>query len=831
MGLNFGPGCDVDFKFPLFPAGLFGPRPCMLFGSCPPDVGPPYTDPCGPFGCNGHCNGPGCDPCPPEICGGPQCPIPTGCGPKPGPAPTPNPPRPSKCEKEQETTITEKLVVCTEGIKLEPTTIASLNFTLSTTLTSTCLTPVLYTRTGCGMLGWTTTTTISSLTTTSREAPMCTRAPLDLNNDEGDNPQPPRTTDGPTCSRAPLSLDDDEGDNEHPEGPSCTRAPLSLDDDEGDNSQPTSSEAPACTRAPLSLDDDEGNNEMPADLSSSISFNGTITWYSSMPMTSTSANFSSSPSRVLPPSTLSVTTTPSWGTGIPSGTPKAHCSACDEYFAICVKEQCKQDGSDAEKCAKSCLSALCFDSESADFCKKGPCRPAACPKESPHVIATGEPAIPFTTTLSLPSTTLTVTATPPYSEPTLSHSPTPTCTEGQRISPHGKWTVLFEHKIREQPDNATLKWDLWDEHGCHAGNGRASNNILGHNITTQIGAMGRPQEDKMGYTLHTNVTQSLSTSSSEIYFQISKPVAGCQQMCHTEWKINTRDEGNSWEIVNDCAQSCGMRKLEPTDVSCDNGINKWQDNGDDPIDIRGGYCTFHMPFDPADDSAPTPPAPWSRDSRWTVDFIQQMKYETASIEWWLKDPNGKNVTYFWKDLSEGGTVTTFIESDPETKPESRMRYKMLLTVSDPRNKDKTRIQIQYMNDKNPHCKYCQSACEVTGMLEACQPNYRTETNDETEQSLLNTCWTSLLHICPEPMIADNRAFSCDPVPDAFYPVGAGFERRFRCWWPNDFDAPFGLSDPPPSGASAMDLSGMSGTSGALGIYGGPNSSWTNATWR
>jgi hypothetical protein len=525
------------------------------------------------------------------------------------------------------------------------------------------------------------------------------------------------------------------------------------------------------------------------------------------------------------------------------------------YFARCVKDQCKPDGSDAGKCAKSCLSQLCYDSQSPDYCKAGSCKPAACPIESPHVIATAEPGTPFTTTLSLPSTTIAVTATPPNYEPTLSlHSPTPTCVHGQEISPHGKWTVLLEHRIHQRPDNATFKWDLWDEHGCHAGNGVSSNTILGQNVSAEIGAMGRPQKDMMGYMLHTSITESLTSSSSEIYFQISKPVAGCQRMCHVEWKVANPHQSHSWEIVNDCAQACGMRELDLTDVTCDDGMNKWQDNGDNPTDVRGGYCTFKMPFEPADDNAPAPPAPWTRNSQWTIDLIQQMEYKTASIEWWLRDPNGNNASHYWWALSKGDN-SIMIETDPSTPQDKKMRYKMLMTVTDAMDKDKTRLQLTYQNDRNTHCHYCEQhtpsllhQCPMAYVAN-CQPSYQTETNDEKKQSLLDTCydrWEGWWHRsgpCPTYMIAENSTFSCDPVSYKFKPLNAGFERRFKCWWPNDFDDPFGKTDPPPpvinweiygdtgdTGDSA-DTGGVNGTAGAMAVGGGGNGSWTNSTWR
>ncbi|KAJ4337253.1 hypothetical protein N0V95_008390, partial [Ascochyta clinopodiicola] len=589
MGLPLGPGCvDIKVDWPtIFPWGVFGQNPCKWFGGCklPPGVNPPPGPPpeddnpnnddfgeegCGPFGCRGYCyvEG-GCEPCPSEICGGPKCTKPGGCGPKTGPDPKPDPTRKSKCEEDQKTTVTERLVSCFVDLKVEPTTIHSLNYTLTETLTSACLS-FEATYTGCGILGTTTTTTVSSFTTTSSEGPACTRAPLDLDDDEGDNEQPTKTTDGPSCTRAPLMLDDDEGDNE----------------------QPKSSEAPACTRAPLSLDDDGGNNEMPGDMSSSFwmsqsptpsanpssiasstTANSSSIASSTMSMTlSLSANSSStSASRVLPPSTLSMsTTTHSWGAGIPSGTPTpGNCGDCKSYFDVIAIGKCKPDGSDAQDCAKWSLAALCFDYRSPEYCKTGSCKHSACPKDNPGDYSKANPASPFTTVLSLSSTTVSVTATPSKTTVSLSTSATPTCHSGGSISPHGKWTAYLE-QVNYGTQYSDFMWTLWDENGCEAGKGSANNRqLLGAEIITDIGVQGRPRQQMMGYMVHANLTASTSTSRSEIQFTISKPPTGCTEFCWARWKISNGIATKPWEITDDCTQQCGMRKFTPTDVGCD----------------------------------------------------------------------------------------------------------------------------------------------------------------------------------------------------------------------------------------------------------------------
>ena len=192
MGLPFGPGCgdtslDLDMPMLGLGCGIFGcDGACHLFGGCllkppsppmPEPTTPPPSD-CGPLGCGGYCNVKGgCKPCPPQICGGPQCTRLGGCGPSPGPMPTSlrptDKPDPEKCDEAQKTTVTERFVVCTEGFEIKPTTIASINFTISEMITSTCLPLYEATLTACCIMGWTSTTTVSSFT--SSTAPACTR--------------------------------------------------------------------------------------------------------------------------------------------------------------------------------------------------------------------------------------------------------------------------------------------------------------------------------------------------------------------------------------------------------------------------------------------------------------------------------------------------------------------------------------------------------------------------------------------------------------------------------------------------------------------------------
>jgi hypothetical protein len=878
--------------------------------------------------------------------------------------------RPSlTCLEKDRTTVTDRYITCFEDLLVSPTSSMSSTSTYTSTITTrteSCITRE-ESSTDCGISSFASTTTTTSFTTAS-QAPACTRAQLDMNNDEGDNPQPPRDS----CDRSPLNLDDDEGDNEHPEA-SCPRSPLLLDDDEGDNSQP---EAPSCTRAPLSLDDDEGNNEMPED---------TSPWNPWNPENSTIP---------APPSTLSESATAPWGTGIPTGTP---CQACDKHFNDCTKWRCRADGSDADQCAKFCLTSVCYDSTSpglcktgacrppacpknppvnyetadpaggfttvlglpsktttvtafptgsiipncptcdnvfaecvktsclqdgskpdecakrcmaylcygdhnAPLCKKGFCRPAACPVQTPVDYNTAQPGHPFTTVLSFPSTTITVTPTPTYGEPTLKHGPTPTCNAGHGTTPNGKWTMLFEHKIHEQPANATFKWDLWDEDGCHAGDGMAWNQYLGYNITASIGTPTRDMY-KMNYELLTDVTDSFSRAESEIHFQISQPVGGCKSTtkrdtpqnttaqgkidappssdqdvllnpnmgivgpvilissksdsapaptfaptalpkpkgCYAEFKVNNREPDISWQIVNDCAQQCSSQKLTTNDVRCDSGINKWQDNGDNPVSVRGGLCTFSMPFSTG--NAVSDPSKWDRKSRWTLELVQNMEYVTASIEWLLKDPDDNVAAHQIQDLSGPKEHKVMIDVDSDTPEAARMRYKMLMTITEPRDKDITQLKLTYQNDKNAWCDddcgqgpRLIDTCAI-GALTPCRPWYQTETPNEKKQSLLDVCYDEgKKKPCFSPMIYSNWDFSCDPVIDKWRPKNAGFERRFNCWWPYDFAVPYGLTDRPPNFKGSVDdnsdgFNDLTGATGLMPDHGSANGSWSNATWR
>jgi GH18 family chitinase len=639
MGLPFGPGCgdsslDLDMPMLGLGCGIFGCNgACHLFGGChPPGLPKPSSPPlpgpmppppadCGLLGCGGYCNVKGgCKPCPPQICGGPQCTRLGGCGPSPGPMPSSvrpsGTPDPAKCEEAQKTTVTERFVVCTEGFEVKPTTIASINFTISEMITSTCLPLYEATLTACGIMGWTSTTTATSIT--SSTAPACTRAPLSLDDDEGDNPV-----------------------DEEP-APACTRAPLLIDEDECDN-------APACTQAPQLVDDDEGDDERkpkPSPTSTTISWEAPPSTLSEGPVKTTLQ-----PPTITPPSQTS-----SSPPAAPTDCTWPWCNCCRATYADCVSLWCKPDGSNAAYCARICLTALCtFSKSSPEICRVGPCRLSACPKETPHNIEDGQPAAPFTTILRLPATTVTVTLMPSSSSTPLP-SPTslppvtpitsvPQCTPGS-ISPTSQWQVQMEHIF--DITGIQLKWDIYDHNGCHAGAGvgykqlidKAAGSGAGdmsadaivagpvsnmfiadpgssirslslplssskppaphikkqrrdsrQDINIEIASSNRPVQDSMSYKVHVRVLDPGSYSTRTV-FTLQQSAANCPTECHPTFEIGDGTAKVPYYISNDCHSACsGRPAITNADVGCSDGANVL-----DRITLTTGKIAFRRQF-------------------------------------------------------------------------------------------------------------------------------------------------------------------------------------------------------------------------------------------
>lgn len=322
--------------------------------------------------------------------------------------------------------------------------------------------------------------------------------------------------------------------------------------------------------------------------------------------------------------------------------------------------------------------------------------------------------------------------------------------------------------------------------------------------------------------LHTNATECLSPFLSEIEFTISKPVDACTEMCWVKWKVNSRDESKSWRITDDCAQQCGSPKLQVEDVECDDGMNKWHDSGDSSIQKRGGYCTWRMPFTPANDDPPPPPAPLTRSSRWTMDVVQWMQYEESFLTVWLTDPNGNVGKHIQWDTSkdDDGATKLIKATDHATSSDVQMRYSMLLTLYGLRKKEDSTLRITYQSKGT--CGACIGRDVCPYLRPQCQPFYQTESTDEKQQALLEDCsWSSL---CLGPFFKDDSEFSCDKVADAYYPKGAGFERRFKCWWPHDFVEPYGNQE-----QAGYKGDGAKGATGFEGIDAGVNGPWANVT--
>ncbi|CAI6336651.1 unnamed protein product [Periconia digitata] len=226
---------------PILPCGIFGCDPSDLFGcdGCGP----------GPLGFGGFCWGPGCDkPCPKNLC-------PDGKGWKVGKPPKPKPgdpdPDTNNCDKKDVKTITTADVSCTEFVTASSTSVISMT-------SSTCITLFSAELTGCNMRGGGTSTQTGTKTKSGSSIAIPT-----LSWKNGDAIAIPTLSWKPkvaACTRAPLNLDEEEGDNElkrnitiptlswmpnnkiaiptlswMPSHGSCTRSPCNPDENEGDN--------------------------------------------------------------------------------------------------------------------------------------------------------------------------------------------------------------------------------------------------------------------------------------------------------------------------------------------------------------------------------------------------------------------------------------------------------------------------------------------------------------------------------------------------------------------------------------------------------------------
>ncbi|KAF2828249.1 glycoside hydrolase [Ophiobolus disseminans] len=208
MGLPWGPVSDCEskgIKIPFFINiwieifGLF-PVPCLFWG-CPGMS-------CGLFGCGGWCFGMDeCNECPKLLCpnvgpkiGPPPTPLPVPTPTKPGDKPGDKSDKSKKCEPKEYKTATERMVYCNEKVDLS----SRISATTISTWASTAVTTAVSTSSSCGTVFDVTITGCNAVNSMSTMTTKATKSNSISSSSE---------TPGPACTRAPLSLDDDEGNN------------------------------------------------------------------------------------------------------------------------------------------------------------------------------------------------------------------------------------------------------------------------------------------------------------------------------------------------------------------------------------------------------------------------------------------------------------------------------------------------------------------------------------------------------------------------------------------------------------------------------------------
>jgi hypothetical protein len=728
-------------------------------------------------------------------------------------------PDPAQCEEAQKTTVTERFVVCTEGFELKPTTIASINFTISELITSTCLPLYEATLTACGIMGWTSTTTATSFT--SSTAPACTRAPLSLDDDEGDNPA---EEPAPACTRAPLLIDEDEGDNTRPEdpAPSCTRAPLLIDEDEGDN-------APACTQAPQLVDDDEGDDERKPTPSPSPTSSRTTSW-KAPPSTLSEGPVETTlqPPTITPPSQTS-----SSPPAMPTDCTWPWCNCCRSTYADCVSLWCKPDGSNAAYCARICLTALCtFEKSSPEICRVGLCRLSACPKEPPRNIEDGQPAAPFTTVLRLPATTVTVTLMPSSSSAPLPSGTSlpsvtpitavPQCTPGA-ISPTSQWQAQMEFYY--DINGPRLTWDLYDHNGCHAGAGKGDKlridqsagsgagnasaaavmagsfsnmSIAGpgssvrslslppspsnapaphikrqlHDprqyIGTEIISSNRPVHDSMYYRVDARVKNPTSNSARTV-FTLLRPAANCPTECHPTFEIGDSAAKVPFYITNDCHSACsGHPAITNADVGCSDGANILHRIAT-PLTGRTAFrrqfwCWWRMP---------TIDRTLSPNATWRIRLRHEMEYATALVTWTLIDANGFEAgTGKVAAFSKTNSIKTDISSSSSRHGADALAVPIRLTVMRPTVEQDTWLELEFRKT-GPNCHECYPVLNTFS---------HRDTTGRPENAVQGWTWVTTCGISCEKDIIAKPSTDCGFNGEPFAVQGAGRVREFECWF-------------------------------------------------
>jgi hypothetical protein len=159
-----------------------------------------------------------------------------------------------------------------------------------------------------------------------------------------------------------------------------------------------------------------------------------------------------------------------------------------------------------------------------------------------------------------------------------------------------------------------------------------------------------------------------------------------------------------------------------------------------------------------------------RNGAWKVKMFQTMEHKHAELKWQLYDPNGFQAgahTIVGDNLSQ---ITAYIES--QSRPyEHSMPYGVNVTVSDPTDIDKTRVNFEIAKKV--------SGCDYMSGVE-CKPYMTTETNIEDKPFAVQVC---------EQDCKDNRKTSplvtsdlwCQDLNDAeWYKYSAGWKRDFEC---------------------------------------------------
>ena len=167
-----------------------------------------------------------------------------------------------------------------------------------------------------------------------------------------------------------------------------------------------------------------------------------------------------------------------------------------------------------------------------------------------------------------------------------------------------------------------------------------------------------------------------------------------------------------------------------------------------------------------------------------------MEYEWSQIEWWLVDPDGNNASHsFWDTSTATSKDSVYIDPwPPEDHPELKMRHNMKLIVTDSRDVHKSRLKLVYVDPVGAPHKECNQPL--------CTPYYETETDDEHLQSVFSDCSRFCEVDGKNTGMLDNTDFSCDPVAGKYQKWNGGYQRHFKCWWPQDYHYPFWLVPDP-----------------------------------